>query len=188
MKLTSIQQAELFSVIKDTIGNGLKGEKPGHPISDDSDLNRESATFVTLHINGQLRGCIGSLVAYRPLIEDVAHNAYSAAFRDPRFEPLTDREAEQLEIEFSILTPPKPMENCGSRQDLLNQLQPHEDGVIISQDYHRATFLPSVWSQLSDPDTFIDHLMRKAGIFEWSPNIRCERYSVVSFENTWKAI
>ena len=142
-------------------------------------LQEQRACFVTLHINGQLRGCIGSLEAWRPLIEDVAENAYAAAFRDPRFPQLTQAEYSQLEYHISILTPSEPIEFT-SEQDLLNKIRPEIDGLILEDKGYRGTFLPSVWESLPTAKQFLSQLKLKAGLPAdyWSETIKVYRYTV----------
>jgi AmmeMemoRadiSam system protein B/AmmeMemoRadiSam system protein A len=120
-------------------------------------------TFVTLKLKGQLRGCIGSLSASDPLAEGVRRNAINAAFHDPRFAPLTEKELGQVEIEVSVLTEPQPL-TFSDPEDLLRKLRPNVDGVIIRQGYASATFLPQVWEQLPKKEDFLGHLCLKAGL------------------------
>lgn len=126
-------------------------------------LTRPAATFVTLKKAEQLRGCIGTLEAHRPLARDVAHNAWAAAFQDPRFPPLEPEEVATLRIVLSVLGPAQPLE-VDDEAELLRILRPGVDGVILSRGAQRATFLPSVWAQLPDPSDFIEALRRKAGL------------------------
>jgi AmmeMemoRadiSam system protein B/AmmeMemoRadiSam system protein A len=119
--------------------------------------------FVTLKINGQLRGCIGSLTASEPLSDGVRTNAINAAFRDPRFSPLTEKELPKVEIEVSILSEPQPLEYSDA-DDLIKKLRVHIDGVIIRKGHASATFLPQVWEQLPAPEEFLSHLCMKAGL------------------------
>jgi AmmeMemoRadiSam system protein A len=143
------------------------------------ELHQQGATFVTLTQGGQLRGCIGSLQAWRPLIEDVQDNARNAAFRDPRFAPLEAEELPVTRVEVSLLTTPRPMQFT-SEADALAQLQPNEDGIIFSAAGRRSTFLPQVWEQLPEPAAFMAHLKQKAGLpaAYWGPDVRLERYAV----------
>jgi len=149
-------------------------KKLGQPISadeqrglaaalDDPIFHEKGATFVTLTRHGQLRGCIGSLSAVQPLGQNVRRNAENAAFHDPRFAPLTPAEAEQVEIEVSVLTAPRPLTYTDA-DDLMATLRPGEDGVIIRKGAAGATFLPQVWDQLPDPVDFLTHLCLKAGL------------------------
>lgn len=146
-------------------------------------LDEQRATFVTLKLDGALRGCIGSLEATRPLREDVRDNARAAAFRDPRFPPLTSDEFERVQIEVSVLTAPQPM-NFADRSDALAQLRPGIDGVILASRGRRATFLPQVWEQLPDTEQFVRALQRKAGLAEgsWDRDTHLARYQVQAFE------
>lgn len=142
-------------------------------------LEEPGATFVTLTLQGQLRGCIGSLEAHRPLIEDVRQNAVASAFRDPRFTPLSKAEFAEVNIEVSLLSKPEPIRHT-SEDDALAQLTPGRDGVIIEYGRHRATYLPQVWSQLPDPQIFLAHLKEKAGLPGdfWSDELSISRYTV----------
>lgn len=146
-------------------------------------LKAPGAVFVTLTQHGQLRGCIGSLEACRPLAEDLAENAQAAAFRDPRFPPLSRTELPTTRIEVSILSKPEPI-RFSSQDDALRQLRPGIDGVILEQGNHRATFLPQVWDQLPEPEQFISHLKLKAGLpgYFWADDLKLYRYTVEKFK------
>jgi AmmeMemoRadiSam system protein A len=147
-------------------------------------LRKPGACFVTLRRSGRLRGCVGSLDATRSLVEDVAHNAFASAFRDTRFQPLTEAEERaELDLHLSILTPPEPLP-CRSEAELLSKLRPGIDGLILRDGSHRATFLPSVWESLVEPKKFLAELKRKAGLREdhWSDGIRFQRYRTESIE------
>jgi len=141
------------------------------------------ATFVTLEKQGALRGCIGSLTAVRPLVEDIVHNAYAAAFMDPRFPPVDQSELEALEIHLSVLSPSEPMQ-VASEADLIAQLHPGIDGLIIEDGGRRATFLPSVWESLPQPELFLRHLKQKAGLApdHWSDRFKAYRYTTETIE------
>ena len=145
-------------------------------------LRQERASFVTLNINQRLRGCIGTLVAHRPLIADVAHNAQAAAFKDPRFKPLTFDEFQNVDLHISVLSVPEIL-SLSSREELIAKLRPGIDGLIIEYEGKRATYLPSVWSQLSDAETFVSELRRKAGlkVGEWHPDTIVHRYTTEEF-------
>lgn len=146
-------------------------------------LQAPAATFVTLTQEGQLRGCIGSLEAHRPLLEDVQENAVSAALRDPRFPPLTAPELERTRIEISVLTPAVPL-RFSSQADALAQLRPHIDGVILQSGRRRSTFLPQVWEQLPTAAEFIAHLLHKAGLppYTWPADLHLWRYQVEKYK------
>ena len=127
------------------------------------DVKGAGACFVTLTISGELRGCIGSLEAHRPLFEDVISNSENAAFRDPRFPPLSAEEAESVIIEISVLTPRQEISYSGFL-DLKKKIIPHKHGVYLSHSYYSATFLPQVWEQLPDKQEFLMHLCLKANL------------------------
>ena len=154
--LTDQQKEILRQVALDSIAMGLE---EGHPLNPALEAYPEAvrepgAVFVTLKREGRLRGCIGSLTARRPLVEDVADNAYGAAFRDPRFPPLIPEEAVDLELHISLLTPPEPFP-VRDREDLLERLRPGEDGLILEDPPRRSTFLPQVWDMLPQPQEFL---------------------------------
>jgi len=163
-------------------GRNVQFEKTLNLQDYSAELQQQRATFVTLHIDAELRGCIGTLEAYQPLVFDVAHNARSAAFQDPRFSPLTIKEFPLIDIHISILGLPELM-NFSSEQDLIGQIRPGIDGLILTAGSHRGTFLPSVWDSLSSPQEFWSHLKIKAGLpaSYWSDEIKVERYTTESF-------
>lgn len=150
---------------------------------EDARLAKRGATFVTLTENGHLRGCIGSLNAHRPLGQDVADNALGAAFRDPRFPPVSAEEWPRLRVEVSLLSDPEFME-FNSEADVLARLRPGVDGVIFFNGCQRATFLPQVWEQLPAPRDFMAALKRKAGLPGgfWSPNVMIATYQVEKWQ------
>jgi len=152
-------------------------------------LAKNGAAFVTLHYNGNLRGCIGSIVAHRSLLDDVIANAFSAAFSDPRFEPLALKECLHVRLEVSVLSEPKVLE-YDDYPDLLTKLRPKIDGLIIKHGSYQGTFLPQVWDELPTPHEFLQHLSRKAGA---NPSIYAEhptiyRYCVDAREEDFDAI
>ncbi len=178
------QKACLLRLAEASIRHGLSRGLPLVVTSGDYDplLAEPGACFVTLHRSGNLRGCIGSLEARRPLATDVAENAFAAAFRDPRFPPLSEREWDGLEIDISVLTRPEAFP-VDSEQDLLVNLSPGVDGLVLEERGHRATFLPAVWDSLPEPRAFLDHLRLKAGLPPgyWSDTIQFSRYRTESF-------
>lgn len=150
----------------------------------DNCYDKKSGTFVTLTLDGQLRGCIGNMSSALNLRDGVQQNAISAAFHDPRFSPLTEAELEKVHIEISILTDPRPL-NYNDGDDLVQKLRPNVDGVIISKGHKRATFLPQVWKQLPRPDDFLSRLCMKAGLpaRTWQAEVLdVQTYQVISFE------
>jgi AmmeMemoRadiSam system protein A len=140
-------------------------------------LSKRAATFVTLNLNGELRGCIGSLVAHNALIDDLTTNAVKAAFEDPRFSPLTKEEFENIEIEVSLLSQPLEI-RYKDFVDLKSKINHGIDGMIIRQGEKQATFLPQVWEQLPDFEDFLSHLFHKAGIKDLETPIEVFVYQV----------
>jgi AmmeMemoRadiSam system protein A len=181
-ELTREQGRTVLGLAANAIEQGLRSEHV-EPALDrfDEALRRERASFVTLQIEGRLRGCIGTLEAVRPLALDVFANARSAAFRDPRFGPVTEVEWARLDIHVSILSLPEEM-RFASESDLLAQLRPGVDGLVLEEGARRGTFLPSVWETLSESRDFLSQLKRKAGLPQdyWSRSLRVSRYTTQS--------
>ncbi len=142
-------------------------------------LYEHAASFVTLTHCGRLRGCIGTLQAYRPLHDDVKANAIAAAFRDPRFKPLRASEYNEVCIEVSLLSPLEAM-TVADENHTVAQFQPGIDGIVLQCGAKRGTFLPQVWESLPEPRRFLQELKRKAGLDAdfWSADIRLFRYRV----------
>ena len=183
--LSSNDRAALLTLARSAIEGQLLGYDNAFLSGNHPDtLTRKGACFVTLKKRGQLRGCIGSLHADRPLVEDVHHNARSAASRDPRFPPVSAGELTELQIHLSVLNPPQAIV-FRSQQDLIQQLRPDVDGVIVTDRGARATFLPAVWQSLPDPEQFLDQLKRKAGWSSdyWNTTIQFQRYTVEEFSD-----
>lgn len=158
------------------------------PAADGAWLDEPGAAFVTLTQGDEhrLRGCIGTLQAYRSLRDDVTDNAVAAATRDPRFPPLDAAELDRTRIEVSVLSVPEPVPlppGPTREADAVAALRPHVDGVILRHGHHRGTFLPQVWQQLPDPARFLTHLKRKAGLADdwWQPDVRLQRYTVTAY-------
>lgn len=152
-------------------------------------LDDEGAVFVTLHYERDLRGCIGSLSVHRKLFDDIIHNAYLAAFEDPRFKPLQKVELPHIILEVSLLSKPEILE-YEDFADLLQKVRPKKDGLILQHGVYRGTFLPQVWEQLPTPELFLEHLSLKAGtnpsVFAHKPTIY--RYSVDSIEERFEKV
>jgi uncharacterized protein len=131
-----------------------------------SELKKEyrekGACFVTLTLNGQLRGCIGSLIAHRPLYLDVVENAVHSGFNDYRFLPLTKPELSKIKIEISILSKPLPL---GIGKDVYGKID-NTRGIILKKGFKSATFLPQVWEQIPDKTEFLEELSQKAGMLK----------------------
>ncbi|MFK5913052.1 MAG: AmmeMemoRadiSam system protein B [Woeseiaceae bacterium] len=185
IKLSIEDQKICLQIAYESIKHGLQKSSAVQVVTSgySSDLQQILASFVTLHKNGELRGCIGSLEAHQPLINDIAEHAYAAAFQDPRFPSLQDNEYEQLEVEISVLGKPEPM-TFESEEDLLQQIQPNIDGLILEYGDNRGTFLPSVWEQLPDKKEFLSHLKMKANlpIHWWDNAAKISRYETFSFD------
>lgn len=152
-------------------------------------LQQSAACFVTLYLHGQLRGCIGHLQAIQPLAKDIVENAQSAAFADPRFAPLTGEEFHALDIHISILTPAEKL-SVNTRDELLQNLQKDRDGLILQEGHRQATFLPSVWQQLPDKESFLRHLLQKGGwpADYWSDNMQASIYHSIEFADSVNAL
>jgi AmmeMemoRadiSam system protein A len=185
-QLTEEQGKVLLKIARDTIEQELFGSREGK--GPDLDLpsvfHERRGTFVTLTIGGNLRGCIGHIIPQESLIEGIRVNAINAAFRDPRFHPLTKEEWKRVKIEISILTDPEPL-HYSDAEDLLKKLRPGIDGVIIKKDFYQSTFLPQVWEQLPDKEEFLAHLCLKAGLKgnAWrKKGLEVSTYQVQAFE------
>lgn len=171
----------LLLLARDAIGESF-GLAP-RSFADFPELKAPGATFVTLMRRGALRGCIGTLVAYRPLLEDVRENARRAAFNDPRFLPVAADELPTLKVEVSLLTPPTPL-SFESEAEALTLLRPNIDGVVLNVRGRRATFLPQVWEDLPSPADFLSHLKQKAGLPPdfWDDDLELECYQVTKWK------
>ena len=178
--LTDRERGLLIDTAADSIEHGVHRNEAFPVVVDrfPASLQQPGATFVTLKMGGDLRGCIGSTQAYRPLVLDVAENAFAAAFRDPRFAAVRVYDLPHLTFSISMLGPNTEL-RFESEQDLLALLRPGTDGLTIEDGTHRATFLPQVWESLPQPQAFLAHLKRKAGLSEqhWSDALRAYRYT-----------
>jgi len=165
-RLSDEDKKILLTVAREAIVNATQNKRVVDlDIANYSKLLREyGASFVTLHrkSDGQLRGCIGALEAYQPLVKDVQYHAVAAALEDYRFPPVTISEIHDLHIEISRLTAPVNLK-YDNPQELPGLLRPGVDGVILKDGFRKATFLPQVWEQLPDPEDFLAHLCRKMG-------------------------
>jgi len=172
----------LLGLARDSIRAGLAGGRLVVELEEFAQPLRETrASFVTLEIAGRLRGCMGTLEPRRALVSEVVEMAYAAAYRDPRFGPLTAAEFARVELHISVLSGAEALE-FASEEELLRQLRPGIDGLILSERYARGTFLPSVWESLPEPREFLARLKQKAGLSPdyWSDAIRVERYTTES--------
>ncbi|MBT7645711.1 MAG: AmmeMemoRadiSam system protein A [Rhodospirillaceae bacterium] len=171
----------LLAMANSSIRHALKTGKNAS-VKDDAlphALKAQGAAFVTINLNGRLRGCIGSIHAHRPIGEDVVLNAYKAAFKDPRFEPLTTEEYQRAEVDISLLGPhtPFPVE---SEKHLIEGLQPGRDGLTLADNGKRALFLPAVWAGIKEPELFVRRLKQKAG---WDADYWSEIMEVTRFDS-----
>jgi uncharacterized protein len=162
--LTPAEQHSLLGLAREALEYGVRGKPlpPLEPTTLTQALRDPGASFVTLTMHGELRGCIGALEAYQPLAEDVREHAVAAALEDPRFPPVRATELSRIQIEVSRLTRPVLLHYTDSA-DLSSKLRPHVDGVILRDGYRRATFLPQVWEKLPDPAEFLNNLCLKMG-------------------------
>jgi len=184
MTLSPAQRSELLSLARTSIEASLPtGELApysGPPMH--ADLIRPGASFVTLRVGEDLRGCCGTIEATRPLHVDVWNNAYASAFADPRFPALRPSEWSDTGIEISVLSAPEPCD-IRSEAELLEVLRPGIDGLILQAGARRTTFLPAVWEQLPEPRQFVRHLKSKAGwpADFWPPDMQVWLYTTESF-------
>ncbi len=152
-------------------------------------LKKDGAVFVTLKYNNELRGCIGSIVPHKILLDDLISNAISAGFNDPRFDSLSEYELPHLSLEVSVLSEPVELE-YSDYEDLLEKVRPNIDGLILKHERFQGTFLPQVWEQLPSPKLFLEHLSIKAGssplIYEQHPTIY--RYEVEHIQSGFDEI
>jgi len=182
---TPDERSLLLAAARASIAHGLTHHAPrpialaGFPAA----LHAPHATFVTLKLDGELRGCIGTLEARRSVVEDVSANAFAAAFRDPRFSPMNTHELPWLHVHLSVLSPPQPM-TFTDEADLLRQLVPGVDGLVLEAAGRRGTFLPAVWETLPEPAAFLRHLKVKAGLEPdaWPGDVKVSRYHAENME------
>lgn len=174
----------MLDIARLSIESGLADDIPLQLDSDNlaSILSIPLGVFVTLTRFEVLRGCTGALESSDPLAQSVANCAFNTAFHDHRFPPLGAAEIENIRIEISMLSEPESLV-VTDRVDLLNRLRRQEDGLLMEDGHHRATFLPRMWDIISDAEEFIDHLLIKAGLpgDHWSATIRFKRYQSLSF-------
>lgn len=175
---------DLLSIARSSIEYGLDHGEP-LPVHCDElarTLAEPAATFTTLRLAGELRGCCGSLEATRPLATDLAGSAFAAAFRDSRFDPVRRDELGAIRVEVAVLSPLEPVPAV-DEEDLLSRLTPGTDGLVIVEGLRRATFLPKVWDNLADPRQFLSQLKAKCGLPTdyWSERLEFLRYQATSY-------
>lgn len=171
----------------ESIAHGLKTGKPLRIDPNDypEELRRRQGSFVKLRRGPHLRGCVGSIEPIRPLAEDVAENAFAAAFCDKHFPALSDDELTDIKIEIMLVSALEEM-TCASQLDLLSQLRPQIDGIVLREGSHHANLLPSTWDGFHSPLAFVNHLMQLAGLplSYWSKNIKIYRYTTENFSES----
>ncbi len=183
-RLSADDRALLLETARDSVRAGVETGQPAIPpgATLPRALRAQRNTFVTLEIDGRLRGCIGSLRPHRALVADVCENAFKAAFTDPRFPRMTAEEAGRLDISVSVLSHPRPVA-ADTEDTLVAQLRPDIDGLVLSDGQRSALFLPSVWRSLPDPRQFVRQLKRKAGMPDdgWAPTMTAQRFGAEYF-------
>jgi AmmeMemoRadiSam system protein A len=172
----------LLGLARSAIAEAVGADPPETDPPDEPWLKQVGASFVTLTLDRDLRGCIGTVEPYRALRADVRANAVAAALDDPRFPALSAGELPRVHLSVSVLSPLAPLP-CGSEAEAAAALRPGVDGVVLEIAGRRATFLPQVWDQVSDPRTFLRALKRKAGLPEdyWDGETRVYRYTVEKY-------
>ncbi len=185
-ELSKEARSQLVKLVWQVLDEAMQGKRmqlPPEP--DNQELLKPAACFVTLHHNGELRGCIGSLEVYEPLWLNACKNAYASGFKDTRFSPLTAEDRSGLSLEISVLSELIPVSNEGEIA-LLGTLRPYIDGLLLEEGAHRSVFLPSVWEMLPTPRKFVQALKRKGGWLEsyWSEDITIHRFTTVVVGDT----
>lgn len=180
-ELTETEQERLLTIARESVARAARGVAPALDLArEHAALRGPGAAFVTLRQpNGELRGCIGSVLPTKALAEDVATNAAAAALRDPRFPPVTAAEAPALQVSVAVLSPFAPVD-AASEAELVASLRPGVDGLLLRDRGRRALFLPQVWEQLPGPAAFLGALKRKAGLpmGPLSPAFEAKRFTV----------
>jgi len=182
--LLRVAKSAIIREFDDSYGFDEKSLLDAYPF-----LIEDGAAFVTLKYKHDLRGCIGSVLAYRSLYNDISHNAIAAAFNDPRFHPLCQNELPYIDLEVSVLSKPEILE-YKDFSDLIQKVRPNIDGLIISYNGYQGTFLPQVWEQLKTPKDFLEHLSMKAGLNPWvyEKHPMIYRYEVGALEKKFDEI
>ena len=180
MQIDIEEQQQLIALAKSSIEYGIEHQAVMPLTAEEipKKFSEERASFVTLRLEGRLRGCIGAIEPIRPLAVDIVHNAHAAAFLDPRFSPLTGIELHGLDIHISILTPPERLE-FSSEEDLIAKIRAGIDGLLFEAGDLAGAFIPAMWEQIADPKEFLRHLKIKAGLSPdfWSDNIVIHRFT-----------
>lgn len=184
--ISASERQQLLLIANQSIDSGLSTDHAYLPDCSElsGNLLAPFGAFVTLTNQGKLRGCMGCLQTSELLASSVASSAFNAAFGDRRFSKLTIEEKELIDIEISVLSEMEPLE-AKDREDLLSQMKPNIDGLLLEDGRYRSTFLPKVWEKLASPESFLEQLLLKAGLSQnhWSKTIRFYRYHTVSFHD-----
>lgn len=187
-KLNKGELTQLLDVARESIRGHFSDELPRPPQLDlyGKRLLRPGACFVTLEVDGELQGCLGTVTANEPLVLEVHNKARDSAYQDRRFMPLTEEQLDRLMIEVSVLSEPQVLE-VASELALIDYLENHRDGVILSDHHLQALFLPQVWQQLPSPDVFLRHLKQKAGwpAHYWSDTLTVKTFTVTSIKGRY---
>jgi len=182
--LSPDEQELLLEVAEESLAHGLKRQRACDVVPDEfpETLRKPGCSFVTLRLQRELRGCIGTVEAHSPLVQDVAQNAFSAGFRDPRFTPLQEAEYAKLSLSISLLSEPEPV-RAETEDDLLKQMGSRRDGWILRYGEQRGVLLPAVWDAISEPCDFLAALKRKARLPRefWSAELVVETFRAESF-------
>ncbi len=183
--LSHAEKQFLLDLARKTLEDALQGRKMAklEPGSIPEKLHLSGASFVTLTKHGRLRGCIGTLEAYQPLVEDVREHTLAAAFNDYRFPAVHEYELEKIKIEISVLSKPEELE-YSNPDELLARLRPNIDGITLMDGKRRATFLPQVWEKIPDKVEFLEQLCQKMGVEAdlWRKKLlRVQTYQVEEF-------
>lgn len=188
-KMNIEQKRALLRVARQAIKDYLLTKKKIYPQRSDfadEEFWKEKGTFVTITIDGNLRGCIGLIMPSKPLILDIYDNAINSAFRDPRFYPLKNEEFDSIKIEISILSVPKEI-HFNDYKELLDKIRPGIDGIIIRKGYYQATFLPQVWEEIPNKIAFFEFLCQKAGLNKdcyKDKSLEVQSYQVENFDES----
>ncbi len=188
-QMEGILQANQESLLRVAAQSIVTGFERGRPLRlretrYPEELRQKAASFVNIYYNGALRGSAGSGEPTRSLLQDIAQNAYAAAFSDFRFIPLTQEEMKDAEISISVLTRPTPL-RFDSEEELLSKIRPHQDGLVLRERSNKALFLPQIWDTFSSPKEFLGYLKQKAGLpmDYWSPTVKVYRFDVIDLNS-----
>ncbi|MDX1300988.1 AmmeMemoRadiSam system protein A [Photobacterium sp.] len=187
-KLSKGELTQLLDIAREAIRGHLSNGEINAPQLDlySKKLLKPAACFVTLEVNGELQGCLGTIAAHSPLVLEVHNKARASAYQDRRFMPLTKDQLDKLTIEVSVLSDPERL-MVNSEQELLDYLADHKVGVILTQNHKQALFLPQVWEKLPEPKDFIRQLKVKAGLKAtyWSPDMVVSTFTVSSIKGKY---